>query len=133
MPVVVIVDDDEDVARAIRSAFRLEGFEARTATAEECLSKIKEIGGDKVEAVTINGSLASDRGTMLIINIKKINLNIKIFVIAERHLEDTKVRVLDYGANEFVLKPISMTTIVDKVKMLLIEELPTARHSGAKA
>jgi DNA-binding response OmpR family regulator len=59
---------------------------------------------------------------MLITNIKKIsNGRIKVFVIAERYLGETKARVLDYGANEFVLKPISLNSIVEKVNMLLLE------------
>jgi DNA-binding response OmpR family regulator len=132
MPMIVIADNDEDVALAMRAALRLDGFEAhRTASAEQCISKIKEIGGDKVDIVAIDGALASDRTTMLVLNIKRINKNIKIFVAAERYLEETKTRVIDYGANEFVLKPISMTTIVDKVKSLLLEGNASARHSGA--
>ena len=35
--------------------------------------------------------------------------------------ENNKTRVLDYGADEFAIKPISPTTIVEKVSMLLME------------
>lgn len=134
MPIVVIADDDEDVAMAMRAAFRMEGFEAhRTRSAEECIKKIEEIGGKKVDAVAIDGALASDRATQLILRIKRIDKDINVFVLAERFLEETKTRVLDYGASEFMIKPCSMATMIDKVKVLLLEQDPKARHSGAKA
>jgi DNA-binding response OmpR family regulator len=134
MPIVVIADNDEDVAQAMRAAFRMAGFEAhRVANSQDCIAKIKEIGGNRVDAIAIDGALASGGGTQLILNIRSIDKDINIFVLAERYLEETKTRVLDYGANEFMIKPCSMSTLIDKVKVLLLEQDPAARHAGAKA
>ena len=69
--------------------------------------------------VLINGAIAADRGPMLIVNIRKESLEIKIFALAEN--ENNKTPVLDYGADEFAVKPISPTTIVEKVSMLLMK------------
>lgn len=129
MPVMIIVDDESDVAQFLRVTFRLAGFEAYAANnAEECMERIKQLGIEKVDVVCMDGKIASDRGAMLIVKIKKTSNNsntnrriIKIFVIADRYLEETKTRILDYGADEFVLKPISLTTIVEKVNALLLE------------
>ena len=41
-------------------------------------------------------------------------------VVAE-HLDDTKTRMLNYGADEFVLKPVTFDTVVEKAKELIIE------------
>jgi DNA-binding response OmpR family regulator len=59
---------------------------------------------------------------MLIVNIKRTNRSIKILVAAERNEEEKKTRVLDYGANEFVLKPLGLETIVQKLNTILAEE-----------
>jgi hypothetical protein len=48
--------------------------------------------------------MASDRTTMIIVSIKSLSHKIKIFVISERYWDETKTRVLDYGAGEFVLE-----------------------------
>ena len=136
MPVVVVADDDTNVADYLRAAFRLAGFEAYTAnSADQCLEQIKKVGKDRVDVVAMDGRLASDRATMLIINIKKLSQNIKIFVIAERHLDEVKTRVLDYGANEFVLKPISINSVIEKVNTLLLETATDGmpRRSGGLA
>ena len=60
----------------------------------------------------------ADRSAMLIIKVKRINSNIKIMVLAEDEID--KTRVLEYGADEFAAKPISVETIVDKVYSILL-------------
>jgi DNA-binding response OmpR family regulator len=122
MPIVVIADDENDVAAFLRVAFRLASFEAYSVNnLQDCIEIIKKIGVDNVDVAVMNGRMASDRSTMMIVNIKKLSKDIKIFVVAERYLDETKTRVLDYGANEFVLKPISIQSIVEKVNTLLLE------------
>jgi DNA-binding response OmpR family regulator len=72
---------------------------------------------------------------MLIVNIKRINRNIKIFVVAERN-EENKTRVLDYCASKFVLKPLSLERMVEKVNTILAEEAlkgKRAKSSRAQA
>ena len=73
MPVMVVADDDEDLALVFRAAFKASGFEAhRTHSAEECIEKIKKHGADKVDVVCRDRRTAADRGKMLIVNIKKL-------------------------------------------------------------
>jgi DNA-binding response OmpR family regulator len=114
---IIIADDDKDVNSLLAGTFLLKGYEVyKTYSAEECLIKLNELDG-KVDVMTLNGNFASDRGAMVIVKAKRINLDIKILAIAEN--ESEKTRVLDYGADGFTTKPISTETIVDKVSALL--------------
>lgn len=63
----------------------------------------------------VDGKIAADSGAVLI-----INSNIKIVVLAEEQTD--KTRVLDYGAEEFISKPISAESIIDKVNTLLLKK-----------
>ena len=49
----------------------------------------------------------------LIVKIKRINSDIKVCVVAED--ETDKTRILDYGADEFMTKPIGLETVVYKM------------------
>ena len=49
---------------------------------------------------------------MLIVKIKNINSNFKICVVAD---ENVKTRVLDYGADEFAIDPLSFERLVNKL------------------
>lgn len=116
---IVLVEDDIDVCNILAGHFALARYNVyKITSAGECLEKLKELD-NKVDVVLMNGRIADDRGTMLIVNIKKLNLKIQIFVLADN--ENNKTRVLDYGADEFAIKPISPTTTVEKVGGLLMK------------
>ena len=67
----------------------------------------------------MDGKTAADSGVMLIIKIKRLNSGIKIFVIADD--ENDKTRVLEYGAEEYAIKPINAETIVDKLANIFLK------------
>ena len=115
---IVLVEDDIDVSNILAGHFVLAKYNVyKTTSASECLEKLKELD-NKVDVVLVNGRIAADRGAMLITNIKKLSLKIKIFALADN--ENNKTRVLDYGADEFAIKPISPTTAVEKTTALLM-------------
>jgi len=115
---IVLVEDDIDVSSILAGHFALAKYNVyKTTSASEGLEKLKELD-NKVDVVLVNGRIAADRGAMLIANIKKLSLKIKIFALADN--ENNKTRVLDYGADEFAIKPISPTTIVEKTTALLM-------------
>lgn len=121
VPRVIIVDDDEDMGLVLRVILRLDGFEVwRTRTPDECMAKLHELEG-KVDVIVLNGHIASDRNASIILKIKRVNSKIKVLVIAERYHEENKTRIMDYGADEFVLKPLGLDTVANKVTMLLAE------------
>ena len=59
---------------------------------------------------------------MLILNAKRMNRKVKVFVLADRGLSEDKTRIMDYGADEFSVKPISMESLINKVNLTLIED-----------
>lgn len=117
---IILVEANIDISNLLAGHFSLAKYNVyKTTNAKECLDKINELEG-KVDVVLINGSIAGERGTLLVINIKKVNPSIKIFTIADN--EDNKTRILDYGSDDFAIQPISATTIVEKVGMLLMKK-----------
>ena len=120
-PHVIVCDDDAELNSFIRNHFKLDGYETHQAlSAKECIDKLTELG-DIIDAIIVNGKIASDRSIMLILNAKRINKNVKIFVLADKGLSEDKTRMIDYGADEFVLKPLSMESLVNKVNLKLLE------------
>ena len=115
--IAIVVDDDRDVNLVLSAILKLKKFDVhKVYSAQQCLDKLKELEA-KVDVIFVNGKIAADRAAMLIVKIKRINPDIKIYVVAED--ETDKTRVLDYGADEFMTKPIGIETIVYKMMMLL--------------
>src|SRR3712207_3311799 len=120
-PHVIVCDDDAELNSFMRNFFKLDGYETHQAlSAQECIDKLEELG-DTVDVITVDGKIAEDRSTMLILNAKRINRNLKVFVLADRNLSEHKTRIMDYGADEFAVKPLSMESLINKVNVHLLE------------
>ena len=116
-PRVFIVQENYDANLVLSGILWLKGCEPfKFTNGNECLEKLNEMEG-KVDVVIIGGSIACDRNLMLIVNIKRINNNTKVLVIADE--DSDKTRILGYGADEFTLKPMSPENVSDKVLMLI--------------
>jgi DNA-binding response OmpR family regulator len=114
---ILIADEDKDVNILLAATLVLKGYEVyKTYSADECISKLEDLEG-KVDALLLDGAIAADRGAMVIVKAKRINPDIKILAVADD--ESEKTRVLDYGADGFTTKPISVETIVNKISALL--------------
>ena len=125
-PHVIVCDDDAELNLFIRNFFKLDGYETHQAlSARECIDKLAELG-DTIDAIIVNGKIASDRSAMLILNVKRMNKNVKVFVLADRNLSEEKTRIMDYGADEFAVKPLSMESLIKKVNLTLLEAAKSA-------
>jgi DNA-binding response OmpR family regulator len=71
-PHVIVCDDDAELNSFIRSFFKLDGYETdQASSAKECIGKLAELG-HIIDAITVNGMIASDRSVMLILNVKRV-------------------------------------------------------------
>ena len=71
-PHVIVCDDDAELNSFIRSFFKLDGYETdQASSAKECIDKLAELG-HIIDAITVNGTIASDRSVMLILNVKRV-------------------------------------------------------------
>ena len=120
-PRVMIAIEDKDAVASIAGVLWFKGYEVyKSNSAEECMSKINELKDRNMHVVIVSQQLALDNRAMLIINVKRTNIDTKVLVIADEDNEKTKI--LDYGADEFTLKPISPENVADKLFMLLTRE-----------
>ena len=119
-PTLLLALENEDSLSTMAGILWLKGCNVHKAkTATECLKQIEKLDS-RVDAVITSSEIALDRDSMLITNIKKMNINIKILVIGDENTD--KTMILDYGADEFTLKPLSPENTADKVLMLLARD-----------
>src|ERR671918_3138714 len=123
---LIVCDNDAELNLFIRNFFKLDGYETHQAlSAQECIDRLSELG-DTVDAIIVDGKIASDRSAMLILNVKRTNKNVKVFVLADRNLSEEKTRIMDYGADEFAVKPLSIESLINKVNLTLLEAAKSA-------
>ena len=129
IPHVIVCDDDPELNSFMRNHFKLDGYETHQAlSAQQCMDKLAELG-DTIDAIIVNGKVATDRSTMLILNAKRMNEKVKVFVLADKGLSEDKIRMMDYGADEFAVKPLSMESLINKVNIKLLEAAKSTTSS----
>jgi DNA-binding NtrC family response regulator len=115
--VFLIYTNNDDITSVLSGILWLKGLEPfKFTNGKDCLKRFREMDGN-VDAIVINQEIALDNDLMLIVNIKRINPDTKIFVIAEE--ESDKTKMYEYGADEVALIPLSPTDISDKLLLLI--------------
>jgi DNA-binding response OmpR family regulator len=110
---ILIVTDDNDINIVLSGVFALNGFKCfKCSSAEEALKTLDE-HIDTVDSMLIDGRIAADRGAMIIVKSKTKKPSVKIVVIASS--DTAKTRVLSYGADDFLIKPVSAEVLTNRV------------------
>ncbi|MGH9925400.1 MAG: response regulator transcription factor [Nitrososphaeraceae archaeon] len=122
MPLVLIVDEDKIVVNYLYALLRLSGYEVNMAfSASECLRFLEQSNTIDIDAVLLDGKIAEDRGAMVVSRIKQLNKETKILVVANN--DNPRNIILEYGADDFVIKPVSGETLLSKINMLIQAKL----------
>jgi DNA-binding response OmpR family regulator len=110
---ILIVTDDNDINIVLSGVFALNGFKCfKCHSAEEALKTLDE-HIDTVDSMLIDGRIAADRGAMIIVKSKTKKPSVRIVVVASS--DTAKTRVLSYGADDFLIKPVSAEVLTNRV------------------
>jgi DNA-binding response OmpR family regulator len=110
---ILIVTDDNDINIVLSGVFALNGFKCfKCSSAEEALKTLDE-HIDTVDSMLIDGRIAADRGAMIIVKSKTKKPSVRIVVVASS--DTAKTRVLSYGADDFLIKPVSAEVLTNRV------------------
>ncbi|MGC1135266.1 MAG: response regulator [Nitrososphaeraceae archaeon] len=119
---VLIVDEDKIVVNYLYALFKLSGYEVRLAfSASECLRFLEQFNPRDTDAVLLDGRIAEDKGAMVVSRIKQSNRDTKILVLANN--DNPRNIILEYGADDFVIKPVNGETLLSKINMLIQAKL----------
>lgn len=123
MTLVLIVDDDPAIRAALAEEIGSGGYQTITAGgANDALALVEERQPD---LVVTDLSMPGGDGFSLITSIRQLRAT-PIIVISVRGREQDKVRALDLGADDYVVKPFSVAEVLARVRAQL-------RRSGIRA
>jgi response regulator RpfG family c-di-GMP phosphodiesterase len=129
-PRLIIALEDEDASAMMAGVLWMKGCEIHKAkTAIDCIEQFKRLDS-QVDVVVVSAEFALDRDAELIINIKRANMETQVLAIGDESSD--KTRILDYGVDEFALKPMSPENIADKILMLLARQTVAENRNTEK-
>ena len=113
---VLVVDDEPQILRALRTTLRGAGYEVTTAaTGEEALAAA---AADPPEAVILDLVLPDTHGTEVCRELRRWT-DAPILVLSAVGDEQEKVAALDAGADDYVTKPFGMDELLARLRAAL--------------
>lgn len=123
MALILVIDDDRALLRALRTGLASKGHQvAVAATGEDGLTKIAI---DSPEVVVLDLGLPDLDGLEVCRRVRQWS-TVPIIVLSAIGLEDRKVAALDSGADDYVTKPFGMAELEARIRAALRHsQLPT--------
>jgi two-component system KDP operon response regulator KdpE len=115
-PVVLIVDDEIQIRRFLRTGFELNGFVVHEAN--NGADAIKSATLRPIDIVIIDLGLPDMDGAEVVERIRSWS-TVPIIVLSVRSTEAQKVRLLELGADDYVVKPFGMAELLARVRVAL--------------
>lgn len=115
-PVVIVVEDERQIRRFVRTALEGEGcqvFEAETAT-----RGLTEAGTRKPGLVVLDLGLPDRDGVEFIRDLRSWS-SVPVIVLSARSDEADKIAALDAGADDYLTKPFGVGELLARVRALL--------------
>jgi two-component system KDP operon response regulator KdpE len=110
---ILVVDDEPQLTRVLRTTLSSQGYEVRTAPdAEEALMILADWAAD---LVVTDLAMPGMSGIELCRSIRKRS-SIPIIVLSVREGDRVKVEALDSGADDYVTKPFSSNELLARIR-----------------
>jgi two-component system KDP operon response regulator KdpE len=110
---VLVVDDDAQILRALRTSLKARGYEVRTAPNGETALEI--LAEDTVDLVVLDLGLPGIDGHEVIRRVRGWS-DVPIIVLTVRDSQEQKVTALDAGADDHVTKPFAMAELLARMR-----------------
>src|ERR687895_2510087 len=118
---VLVVDDEPQIRRALRTSLEAHGYEVQTVgTGEEAVIGAAEIAP---ELMLLDLGLPDLDGTEVIRRVRGFT-DLPIIVLSVREAQHDKVAALDAGADDYVTKPFAMEELLARARAAMRRAQP---------
>jgi two-component system KDP operon response regulator KdpE len=124
--VVLLIDDEPKIRRFLRAGFELQGFSV--IEAENAADGLKAATFSAPDLIILDLALPDLHGTEVLDRLRSWS-NVPVIVLSVVSGEDEKVRLLQAGADDYVVKPFGMAELLARSEAALRRYFKTATES----
>jgi two-component system, OmpR family, KDP operon response regulator KdpE len=126
---VLVVDDDAQILRAVRTGLQARGYEVATASNGE--TALDRLATEPADLVVLDLSLPGIDGHEVIRRLRTFS-DVPVLILSVRESQDDKVAALDAGADDYLTKPFAIGELLARVRAVERRAQPD-QGSGAVA
>ncbi len=121
MTTVVVVDDEVQIRRLLRVSLETQGFSVHlAATGEEGLRLVQ---GRKPDIVLLDLGLPDRDGADVLSGLREWS-SVPVIILSVRNAEEEIVRLLDAGADDYIVKPFSTGELIARMRVAIRHHAP---------
>jgi two-component system KDP operon response regulator KdpE len=129
-PVAILIEDEPQIRRFVRSALEGEGWQVFEA---DCVKRgLVDVGTRKPDLLVVDLGLPDGDGLDLIRDVRGWS-NVPIVVLSARGNEDDKIAALDAGADDYLTKPFGVGELLARVRANLRRPRSASGEVAAKS
>jgi two-component system, OmpR family, KDP operon response regulator KdpE len=113
---VLVVDDDPQLTRALRITLRASGYDV--ATAPDGRTALRDAAAHSPDLVVLDLGLPDLDGLELLRMLRAVS-SVPVIVATARDDDETVVRALDAGADDYVIKPFPAGQLEARIRAVL--------------
>jgi len=117
---VLLVEDDRELRTTLAEALRVEGYEVHASAS--LADGLALLAHSPIDLVLLDLGLPDGEGETLLHNLRKSTAT-PLLVISARQQDGLKVRLLDAGADDYLVKPFAIDELLARMRVAL-------RHRG---
>jgi len=113
---LLLVEDDQQLSQSLSKALKREGFSLQTvATGREAVVSVEF---DSIDIVILDLGLPDMDGLEVLKQIKNLKTSCKVLVLTARDQLTDKVKGLDAGADDYLVKPFEYDELSARIRVL---------------
>jgi two-component system KDP operon response regulator KdpE len=116
VPVVTLIEDDDQIRQALRTALEELGYAVRTAA--NAMQALQQVAADAGDVVVLDLGLPDLEGQELLKVLRAMS-PVPVIITTARDDEAEIVRTLDSGADDYVVKPFSAAQLDARIRAVL--------------
>lgn len=124
---ILVVDDEPQIRRVMRSALTAEGYIVNDARTGE--SALEELRKERYDLVLLDVNMPGMDGLETCKAIRASS-EVAVIMLTVRNAEEDKIAALDAGADDYVTKPFSMSELLARIRASL-RRVPLTVESSA--
>jgi DNA-binding response OmpR family regulator len=127
---ILVIEDEPSLSMAIRDELEFEGFEA--SVVEDGVTGLERILAQPPDLVVLDLMLPGKSGFEICREVRGRGMDTPVIMLTARAQEVDRVKGLELGADDYVVKPFSLAELIARIRAVLRRAQGTDRGEGTE-